>query len=111
MAGGNEPDGYIAEVDGLAVSQRLRLPGGGIAVARPHDGEGLRRGEHPAVAGPGVVGMAVGDDGAADGAHRIDMEIGRRAPQAALRRLQPVFRTQPVHAALFLRFGLVPAPD
>jgi hypothetical protein len=34
------------------------------------------------VAGAGVVGMAVGDHGALDGAHRIDEEPARLAPQA-----------------------------
>ena len=48
-------------VDGLAVADRLRRAGEVLAVAQPHQVERLLRGQHRAVAGAGMVGMAVGD--------------------------------------------------
>ena len=109
MAGRHEPERNVAQIDRFAITKRLRLSGGGLAVARPHDRQGLRRGEDLAVAGPGVIGMAMGDDGPVDRADRIDIEPGRRAPQTALGRFQPFFRSQPGHAAPGPRFGLVSA--
>ena len=45
------------------------------AIAQAHDVERLLRCHHLAVAGAGVIGMAMGDQRAIDGANRIDMEI------------------------------------
>ena len=45
------------------------------------------------MAGPGVVGMAVGDHGALDRPHRIDMEAAGLAAQAGGDRHQDVLRT------------------
>ena len=48
------------------------------------------------MAGPGVVGMAVGDHGALDRPHRIDMEAAGLAAQAGGSWQQDVLRTHVV---------------
>ena len=63
-----------------------------LAIAQPHDVEGLRRRQHRAMAGPGVVGMAVGDHGALDRPHRIDMKAAGLAAQAGGHGHQDVLR-------------------
>src|SRR5690606_9404986 len=51
------------------------------AVAEPgvHDGEGLRRRERGAVPRPGMVRVAMGDDGVGDGPIWVDIEVTRTA--------------------------------
>ncbi len=64
-----------------------------VAIAQPHHVERLLRGQHRAMAGPGVVGMAVGDHGALDRPHRIDVKAARLAAQAGGDGHQDVLRT------------------
>src|SRR5262245_34404439 len=77
----------------LAVPDRLRLLGEIVAVAQPHEIERRLRRQHGAVAGAGVVGMAVGDERPLDWPGRIDMEGTELAAQAGRRRQQDVFGT------------------
>ena len=71
-------------VDVARCAQRLRLEG--ARALRPHahlhDLDGLGRRQHGAVPGARVVAMAVRDDGAIDGARRID-DRSRRARSRA----------------------------
>ncbi len=59
-----------------------------FAEAQGHDGQGLAAGHHRAVAGPGVIGMRMGDERARNRAHRIDVEIAGRAIEAFRARMQ-----------------------
>ena len=61
VAGGMERHLDAAEIDALAIADRLRGTGEILAIAQPHEVERFLRGEHRAVTGPRVVGMAVGD--------------------------------------------------
>ena len=65
---------------------------GPLAVAVRHDRQRLGRRQDVGVAGAGVIGMAVGDDGAVDHPRRIDEEAARLAPQPARDRDEPVGR-------------------
>jgi hypothetical protein len=49
------------------------------------------------MAGPGVVGMAMGNHGALDWPHRIDMEAARLAAQAGRLGCQDVLRAHVVY--------------
>ena len=93
MAGGMEFDRDVAEFYLFAIGDRLRAAGEIVAIAQPHHVERLLRRQHRAVAGPGMVGMAVGDDRALDRAHRIDMKPAGLAAQAGGHRHQDVLRT------------------
>src|ERR1700722_9058444 len=64
-----------------------------VAIAQPHHVERLLGGEYRAMAGSGVVGMAMGDHGALDRPHRIDVEVTRLAAQPGGNRHQDVLRT------------------
>ena len=86
MAGGMECDPNVAETNSLAVGDGLCAAGEIIAIAQPHDVERFLGGQHRAVARPGVVGMAMGDDGALDRPDRIDMKAAGLAAQARRRR-------------------------
>ena len=68
--------------------------------ARLHDLDGLARGEHGAVAGAGVIAMAVGDDGAIDRARRVDEEAARLAKEPAVGRIEPLVDAGGAHAHL-----------
>ena len=93
MAGRMEFHLDVAEPDLLAIGDRLRGAGKIVAIAQPHHVERLLRGQHRAVAGAGMVGMAVGDHGPLDRPHRIDMETARLAAQAGGSGHQDVLRT------------------
>src|SRR5690606_32921553 len=71
------------------------------AIARAHDGDGARCGQHRTVAGAGVVAMAVGDDGLVDRPRRIDMEAAGLAVESGRRRLQPGLGMGAVHLPEF----------
>src|SRR4051794_35811716 len=92
MAGGMEFDGDVAEPYLFTVSNRLRAAGKIVAIAQPHHVERFLRGENRAMAGPGVVGMAVGDNGALDRANRIDMKAAGLAAKAGGNWQQDVLR-------------------
>ncbi len=100
MARGMELDGDIVELDLVAAADRLRGAGEILAIAQPHHVERFLRRQHGAVARTRMVGMAVRDDGARDGADRIDMEAAGFAAQAGGVGFQDVLRS---HAALYRR--------
>ena len=112
VAGGLEGDGGVADPHRLAERRLLRRAGEVLAVAGRHDAERLARRQHRAVAGAGMVGMAVGDQRPLDRPRRVDVEaaglrleaggggaeevfgahgrkIGRRSPPASLSRAHP----------------------
>ena len=93
MAGGMKSDGDVAEFYLFAIGNGLRAAGKMVAVAQPHHVERLLGGQHRAMTRPGMVGMAVGDDGALDRPHRIDVEAAGLAGQAGSHRHQDVLRT------------------
>ena len=61
VAGRLEGDTRVADPHFFAEGGGLRLAGKGVAVAGGHDAERLPGRENGAVAGAGMVGMAVGD--------------------------------------------------
>ena len=73
---------HIAEFDLFAIRNRLSGTGEIFAIAQGHDGERIGRRQHGTMAGAGMVGMAMRDQGPRDGAHRIDVDIGLRAIEA-----------------------------
>ncbi len=83
----------VAEPQFLAIGDGLRAAGEIVAVAQPHHVERLLGGEHRAMAGPGVIGMAMGDHGALDRPYRIDVEVARLAAQPGGNRHQDVLWT------------------
>ena len=121
MPGGMEFDGDVAEPDLFAIANRLRTAGKMVAIAQPHHVERLLGSQYRAMAGPGMIGMAVGDDGPLDRPHRVDVEAARLAGQAGGDGHQDVLRThlgyigplvsnfsryvEPMPARLFLSSG------
>ncbi len=73
VAGRLQPHADLAD---RSASRRRPAPaacaGPALPHAHVHDRQRLGAGQHRAVAGPGMVGMGVGDDGALHRAHRID---------------------------------------
>ena len=81
----------IAELDRLAVAHGLRRAGEIVAVAQPHDVERFLRRQNRAMPGPGVVGVAMRDQGLVDRAGRIDMKAAGLATNTRRRRNQDIF--------------------
>ncbi len=79
MSGRDQLELDAVTVELLAVGGRLGLTAEAFAVTGLHDRQGLGRGDHHAVAGAGVVGVAVGDHRPVHRPHRIDEEIAGRA--------------------------------
>ncbi len=75
----HEAQADAADTQHFAIGRGLGAAGEALAIARCHDGQRFRRRQHRPVAAAGVVGMAVGDDGARHRPHRVDVEIARRA--------------------------------
>ncbi len=98
VAGGMEADGDIADVDDLAILGGLRRLGVLCAIADRHDVECLAGRHHMAVARPGVIGVAVGDQRLLDRTHRVDIEIARGAVEPFRTGMEKIFKTQR-HAA------------
>jgi hypothetical protein len=80
-----------AERDGLAVADRLRREGEGLAVTQAHQVERLLRGEHRAVASARVVGMTMRDHSLVHGPCGVDMETTDFAVHAGGRRQENIF--------------------
>ncbi len=70
------------EVQRFAIAYGLCVSGECIAIAQTHNVERFLRGQHGAMAGTGVVGMAVCDQGLCDRLGRIDMKAARPAAHA-----------------------------
>ena len=79
----------LADPHAFAIFQRLLVGVGHILEAGAHDGQRLGRGQRRAMAGPGMIAMAVGDHGARHGDGRIDIEVAGLAIEAARRRIEP----------------------
>ena len=93
MAGGMECHLGAAECETFAIGRRLRRAGEILAVAQPHQVEGLLRRQHGAMAGAGMIGMGVRDQRPLDRPRRVDMESAQFAADAGRRRHQYVFRS------------------
>src|SRR5262249_14868412 len=93
MPAGVQRNLRAGKVDAFAVSQGLHRAGEILAITQPHQVERLLRCQHRAVAGAGVVGMGMGDDGALDRAGRIDMESAAFAANAGRGGDENVFRS------------------
>ncbi len=102
MAGGMEFDGDVAEPELLAIGDRLRAARKIVAIAQPHHVERFLGGQHRAMAGAGVVGMAMGDHGPLDRPHRVDMETAGLAAKAGGDGHQDVLRA---HFGYISRLG------
>jgi hypothetical protein len=61
MAGGVEPNRHILDADHFAQAGLLGRTGMIGTIADRHDVERFRRRQHMAVAGAGMIGMAMGD--------------------------------------------------
>jgi len=75
MAGRDEAHRDIADREGFPIAERLQRAAGQLPIAHSHDRDGVRRREHPLVAGASVITVAVGDDGARHRVQRIDVEV------------------------------------
>lgn len=91
MTGRNK--GHLDTVanEGFAIGNGLTAAGEILAIADRHDRERLRRGDGDAVAGAGVVRMAMGDHRPVHGADRVDIEVARRAVEAARSGTEEIF--------------------
>ena len=102
VPGRMERDAHAVQRHRLAQPDSLRRAGEILAVAQPHHVERFLRRQHRAVAGAGVIGMAVRDHGALDRPGRIDEKAAARAEQAGRRRRQQVLGT---HGAEICHIG------
>ena len=93
MPGGMEGHFHAVEIEAFAVGHRLGRAGEIVAVAQPHQIEGLLRRQYRAVAGAGVIGMGMRDQRPLHPARRIDMEGAALATDAGRRRHEKIFRT------------------
>src|ERR1700736_852520 len=116
MACGVKFDSDVAEFYHFAIGDSLRTAREIVAVAQPHHVERLLGRQHRAMAGPGMVGMAVGDHGALDRPYRIDMEATGLATQAGGNGHQDVLRAHlgyiiryQIHSSLAVHLPLNPA--
>ena len=91
MASRHQPDRNT--IDHLAAIGGGEALGAIGAIAHFHDLDGFGRGEHGTMARAGMIAMAMGDHRPIDGKMRVDMELARLAIEAALGRIEPVFRT------------------
>jgi hypothetical protein len=87
-----ELDRDVAEPQLLAIGDRLRATGEIVTIAQPHHVERFLGSQHRAMAGPCMIGMAMGDHGTLHRPHRIDMETARLAAQAGWLGRQDVLR-------------------
>ena len=90
VSGWMESHRRAIELDGLAIAYGLRRSGEIFAIAQSHEIERFPGGEHGAMAGAGVVGVAVGNHGFVHRLRWIDMEPAEPAAQAGGRRQQNV---------------------
>ena len=82
----------VAELESLRHRRWPASAGEIVAIAQPHHVERFLRRQHLAMAGPGMVGMAMRDHRALDRPHRIDMKAAGLAAQAGGDRHQDVLR-------------------
>jgi hypothetical protein len=89
MPGRRQGQRHIADRQPLAIAPRLHPGAGRLAVAQPHHRERLGGRQHMPVAGPRVVGMAVGDDGARHRFDRVDVKPAGLAKEPGRQGAQP----------------------
>ena len=103
MAGRHQAHLDVADLHALAVFQRLLRGVGHVLEAGAHDRQRLGRGQRAAMAGPGMVAMAMGDHGAGHRHGGVDIEVARLTIEAARRRIEPGARIQGVGRSLNAR--------
>ena len=86
VASGDEADIHLAHANRLAIVDRRPVL---LPVADVHDRQRLRRREHPVMAAPGMIGMAMGDERQRLRPRGIDPGIGRLHVNAFGERLHP----------------------
>ena len=82
VAGRVERHRHVADGDPFAVGRGLGARAGRRAEPGGHHPERLARGKHVIMPGPGVIGMAMGDDGALGPAIRVDVKAAGPAIEA-----------------------------
>ncbi len=87
----------VTEPDLLAIADDLRRAGKVFAITQPHHVQRFLRRQHRAMAGAGMVGMAVGNHGPLHGTDGVDMEAAGFAAKAARGWQQDVLRTHDCH--------------
>jgi len=85
MARRVQRDCRAGEIDAFPVRERLGAAGEIRAIAQPHQIKRLLRRQYGAMAGTGVVGMSMGNNGALDGPRGVDMESTELAANARRR--------------------------
>jgi len=93
MAGRSQPELDRAERQALAIAERLQAAARCVAEAHPHDRQGTRRRQHPLMAGPRMVAMAVADHRPVDRPARIDVETAGLAIETLRPDLEPLLGT------------------
>jgi len=83
---------HVAEVDGFAVSNRLRGAGKTVPVTQPHQIDRFRRCEHSAVSCTRMVGVTMRNHGFVNRTCRIDVESAELATHTIWRRQNDVLR-------------------
>ena len=79
MPGRHQPHADIADFQRFSIVERLELRTRPSPQPEFHDGDRIGGGQHCLVAGPCVIGMAMGDNGARHRLVRIDVKIARHA--------------------------------
>jgi hypothetical protein len=92
MAGGMETGDDAVHLHPLAECHCLLAAAEILTVTDAHDIQRLARGQHRAMAGAGVIGMAMGDERPRHRAHGIDIKIARRTIETLGRGIQELFR-------------------
>ena len=96
----------IADLHPFAERGDLPRPRKGLAAAQRHDGERLARRQHGAMAGAGMVGMTMRDQGARDPARGVDVKIAGHAIEPGRGEGQNIFgihRAKGKHLSGFIR--------
>ena len=100
MSGGMERHRDVTEPDLLAIGDGLHGAREVLAIAQPHHVERFPGREHRAVTRPGVVGMAMRDQGPLDRPDRIDMEAAGLAAKPSRDGHQDVLRAHADHIGI-----------
>ena len=92
VPGRHQPHRDISGFEWFAIGKSLHGVTRHRAKPDFHDGHRVSRGKNRLMAGPRMVGMAMGDDGALNGRMRIDVEIARHAIETARIRSEPCLK-------------------
>ena len=99
MTGRGQPKGHLVDLQPRAIAQRLQATAGLRAIAAFHHRQRRRGGQHLAMTGTGVVGMAVGDQRPGHARRRVNIKIARFAVETLICDRQPTFGSR-LHALL-----------